>query len=59
MNRTQAAFPELTSTHAKVIAGDNAVAEKLNEDHEIEPDEIAEGSWKSIIEKIEKLKTKI
>lgn len=53
--RTQAAFPGLAGDASKIIAGDNAVADKLKEDHNITVDKTAEGNWRSIIEKIEEL----
>ncbi|MDR8392501.1 uroporphyrinogen-III synthase [Aliifodinibius sp. S!AR15-10] len=52
VNRIQAAFPNLHETNAKIIAGDQAVTDKLAEDHDIEVDKTAEGSWESILEQV-------
>lgn len=52
VTRTLAAFPTLNYDHAHVIAGDNGVSDKL-EQEEIEVDAQAAGSWKSILEKVE------
>lgn len=52
VNRIQAAFPNLSETSAKIIAGDKAVADKLMNDHDIEADRTAEGSWRSVFDQV-------
>ncbi len=54
VNRIQAAFPEITESGTAIIAGDKAVAEKL-QGHKLEADEIAGGSWESILEQVKEL----
>lgn len=55
VNRIQAAFPNLHETRAQIVAGDKAVADKLENEHEIEVDKTAEGSWNSIYEQVKEL----
>lgn len=52
VNRIKAAFPNLSYSKLLVLSGDQAVSEKLNKEG-IKTDIQAEGSWSSILEKIE------
>lgn len=52
VNRTLAAFPNLKLSDAQVIAGDRGVSDKL-EKEEIGVDYQAEGSWESILSRIQ------
>lgn len=52
VNRITAAFPDLNYDDMQVLSGDTAVTEKL-ETEGIEMDIQAEGSWESILEKID------
>lgn len=51
VNRTLAAFPYMSFQDMQIVTGDKAVTEKL-EKEDVESDVQAEGSWKSIIEKV-------
>lgn len=51
VNRTLAAFPDLDFNNVHIVTGDKAVTEKL-ENENLKTDIQAEGSWKSIIEKV-------
>lgn len=51
VNRMLAAFPNLNFEQARIIAGDQAVTDKL-EQQEIEVDSQAGGSWDSILEEV-------
>jgi len=52
VNRTLAAFPNFNYGAAQIISGDQAVTDKLQTE-DIEVDAQAEGSWESILEKIQ------
>lgn len=54
VNRILAAFPQLNIEDTKVISGSRAVSEKL-ETEGVETDIQAEGSWDSILEKLNKI----
>lgn len=51
LNRIRTAFPDLDLEDAVVIAGDQAVSDKLGE-FEVSADFVAEGTWDSIFEKV-------
>lgn len=54
VNRMLAAFPNFDMENAKVLSGDRAVTEKL-ESEGMKTDIQAEGSWDSILEKLNKI----
>jgi uroporphyrinogen-III synthase len=54
VNRTLAAFPNLDYSNVQIISGDQAVTDKLQKE-DIKTDVQAEGSWHSILEKIENM----
>lgn len=51
VNRINTAFPDLDPGSAIVVAGDQAVSDKLKE-LEIKVDSVAEGTWNSILDRV-------
>lgn len=54
VNRIQAAFPDLDYDKIRLVAGDRGVSDKM-EKLVMKPDSIAEGTWRSIFEKVKEL----